>query len=211
MDESPRPKDICALDPPDISDDDILDAMKGIQGYLDITPGDFRALYRSAYTHALKRLSQTVRARDVMTPRVICVEADTPAMAVANTMAGHGISGVPVVDHENKVVGVISEKDFFLHMGSRDKASFMEVIAHCLSDRGCAAISMRRQKAADLMTSPAITVQKDVSVSTIAGILTESRINRVPVTDEQGKLLGIVARADIIQSSCIPKIKAGDR
>ena len=211
MDEISQHKHICSLSPPDISDDDILDAMKGIQGYLGITPGDFKALYQSAYTHAVERLSRTVTAREVMTDRVICVQADTPAAEVAQTMANHGISGVPVVDRENRIIGVISEKDFLFHMGSQDKASFMEVIAHCLSNKGCVAISMRRQNADHIMTSPAITVQEDVSVSTISGILTENKINRVPVTDKEGKLFGIVARADIVQSSCIPTIKTDDR
>ncbi len=211
MNEISQDKDACTLNPPDISDEDILDAMKGIQGYLDITPGDFRVLYRSAYTHAVERLSRTVTAGDVMTTGVVCVQSDTPAVEVAQTMASHGISGVPVVDGKNKVIGVISEKDFFFQMGSKDKTSFMEVVARCLSDKGCVAISMRRQNAEHIMTSPAITVQVDVSVSDIAGILTENRINRVPVTDKQGKLLGIVARADIVQSSCIPVIKTNGR
>ncbi len=211
MDEISRQKDICSLNPPDISDDDILDAMKGIQGYLDITPGDFKALYRSAYTHAVERLSQTITAEDVMTDRVICVQTDTPAVEVAHTMADHGISGVPVVDPENRVVGVISEKDFLFHMGGKDKTLFMEVVARCLSDKGCVALSMHRQNAEQIMTSPAITVSKTVSISTIAGLLTENRINRVPVIDKQGKLLGIVARADIVQSSCIPVIKRNIR
>jgi len=197
----------CSLTPPDISDKDILDAMKDIPGYLDITPGDFKSLYRSAYTHAIERLARTIRARDVMTEKVIHVQPDTSAAEVAQTMADHGISGVPVVDRKKRVVGVISEKDFLSSLGSQDKTSFMEVIAHCLSNRDCLAISIREQNADLIMTSPAITVQRDVSVSAISGIFTENRINRVPVIDGKGKLLGIVARADIVQSSCIPAIK----
>lgn len=208
---SSQDENLCSMSPIDISDDDILDAMKAIQGYLDITPGDFKALYRSAYTHAVQRLSQTVTAGDVMTTGVVCVQAATPVKEVADTMAAHGISGVPVVDQENRVVGVISEKDFLFHMGSPDKASFMEVIAHCLSGGGCVALSMRRQNAEDIMTSPAITVRSDASVSAVSGILTENGINRVPVVDKQGKLIGIVARADIVQSSCIPAIKKNGR
>ena len=160
----------CSLTPPDISDKDILDAMKDIPGYLDITPGDFKSLYRSAYTHAIERLARTIRARDVMTEKVIYVQADTPAVEVAHIMANHSISGVPVVDRKNRVVGVISEKDFLFSLGSQDKTSFMEVIAHCLSNRDSLAISIREQNADHIMTSPAITVQRDVSVSAISSI-----------------------------------------
>jgi CBS-domain-containing membrane protein len=194
-------QNICTSHPLEISDDDIIEAMKDIQGYLDITPGDFKVLYRLAYKHAIERLSQLIKACDVMTERVIFVKRDTPSEEVAHTMATHGISGVPVVESENKVIGVISEKDFLFHMGSQDTTSFMEVVAHCLSNKECVAISMRQQKAEQIMTSPAITVRKDVSVSKIAMLFTEKNINRVPVTDREGKLLGIVARADIVQSS----------
>ena len=207
MTDRSQHENTCSLNPPDISDADILDAMKDIEGYLDITPGDFKMLYRSAYTHAIERLARTVRARDVMTEKVIYVQADTPTAEVAHTMANHGISGVPVVDRKNRVVGVISEKDFLFSLGSEDKTSFMEVISHCLSNRNCLAISIREQNAGHIMTSPAITVQRDVSVSAISRILTENRINRVPVIDKKTKLLGIVTRADIVQSSCIPTIK----
>ena len=201
MDKNIQDQNICTPHLFDISDDDIFDAMKDIHGYLDITPGDFKTLYHSAFKHAIERLTHSVKARDVMTERVIFVKRDTPLEEVANTMATHGIAGIPVVENGEKVMGVISEKDFLFQMGGKDTNSFMDVVAQCLRNKGCVAITMRRQKAEDIMTSPAVTVREDTPVSEIANILTEKNINRVPVTDREGKLLGIVARADILQSS----------
>jgi CBS domain-containing protein len=203
-------QNVCTSHPFDISDDDIYEAMKDIEGYLDITPGDFKTLYRFAYKHAIDRLTHLVKAQDVMTEKVIFVKKDTPAEEVAYKMATHGIAGVPVVENEKKVIGVISEKDFLFRMGSKNTKSFMGVVAQCLRDKGCVAISIRQQKAEEIMTSPAISVGQDTLVSEIANIFTEKNINRVPVTDQNGKLLGIVARADIMQSSCYPDIKKGD-
>ena len=193
--------------PTDISDDDILKAMKDISGYLDITPGDFKEIYRFAYRHALDRMTHSVIAREVMTTDVVFVKKDDPLETVAKIMARNGIAGVPVVENGVDVVGVISEKDFLFHMGGEDARSFMEVVAQCLRDKGCVAIPMRRQKAEDIMTSPAITVREDTPVSEIATIFTEKEINRVPVTDDGGKLLGIVAREDIVKSSFPQKQK----
>jgi len=185
----------------DISDDDILKAMKEISGYLDITPGDFKEIYRFAYRHAVDRLTYSVTAGKVMTTDVVFVKKDDSLETAAETMARHGIAGVPVVENGEKVVGVISEKDFLSHMGGDDAKSFMEVVAQYLRNKGCIAITMRQQKAEDIMTSPAITVREDTPVSEIANIFTEKEINRVPVTDDGGKLLGIVAREDIVKSS----------
>ena len=79
----------------------------------------------------------------------------------------------------------------------------MEVIAQCLSESACVALSMRTGFAKDIMTSPAITVFEDTPVFEIASIFAEKNINRVPVVDKKGHLVGIVARADIFQTTCI--------
>jgi CBS domain-containing protein len=117
-------------------------------------------------------------------------------------MAAHGISGVPVIDERSTVVGVISEKDFLFHMGEKKARSTMDVIAQCLSNKGCIAVSMRTGIASDIMTSPAITVLEDAPLFEIASIFAEKKINRVPVTDKNDHLLGIVARSDIFQATC---------
>ena len=187
--------------PTDISDDDILKAMKDISGYLDITPGDFKEIYGFAYQHALDRMTHSVTAGEVMTTDVVFVKKDDTLETAAKIMARHGIAGVPVVENGEEVVGVISEKDFLFQMGGGNARSFMEVVAKCLRDKGCVAIPLRRQKAEDIMSSPAITVRENTPVSEIATIFTEKEINRVPVTDDGGKLLGIIAREDILKSS----------
>ena len=197
---------ICALF--DISDEDILKAMKDIPGYLDITPGDFKDLYQFAHNRAIERLTRLVKARDVMNQKVISVQGDTPSGEVALLMAEHGIAGVPVLDDNQKVVGVISEKDFLFHMGGENSRSFMDVVAQCLQNKGCVAITMRQQKAEDIMTSPPITVDESTPVSKIAALFNDKGINRVPVIDETGTLIGIVARADILQVTFPQRVEA---
>ena len=189
--------------PLDISDDDILKAMRNISGYLDITPGDFKEIYRFAYKHAIDRLRHSVKAKDVMTRNVISVEENTSLEEVAEVLNHQVISGVPVIDYNKSVVGVISEKDFLFHMGAKEKRTFMGVVAHCLKSKGCVAISMREQNAKDIMTSPAVTVDENVPVSEIANIFIEKNINRTPVVGPGQKLVGIVTRTDIVRSSCV--------
>jgi CBS-domain-containing membrane protein len=184
--------------PVDISDDDIYDAMKEIPGYLDITPGDFKEVFRFAYQHAVERLS-SVKAGDVMVTEVVSVTRKTPLDQVAAVMARHGISGVPVVEEGERVVGVISEKDFLTRMGEQDTETFMGVVAECLKGLGCVAVSIRGQNAEDIMSSPAVTVNEETSIMEIANILTGKNINRVPVINRKGHLVGIISRADIVR------------
>jgi CBS domain-containing membrane protein len=188
--------------PMDISDNDILKAMKNISGYLDITPGDFKEIYRFAYKHAVERLRHSIRAKDVMTKDVIFARKDTSLEEVADLLNRHLISGVPVIDDDKRVVGVISENDFLFQMGAQEKRTFMGVVAHCLKSKSCVAITMRKQKAEDIMTTPAITVGENTPIFEIANTFTEKNINRTPVVNQNNKLAGIVTRTDIVRSSC---------
>jgi CBS domain-containing membrane protein len=192
---------LCDLSTLNISDNDIMEAMKEIGGYVDITPGDARQMYRLAYRHALERLLRSARATDVMTRDVVSVKKETPLRDVAEAMARRGISGVPVIEDDGTVAGVISEKDFLFHLGFESARSFMDVVAQCLGSTGCISICLREETAGDIMKSPAITIQEETPVAEIAAVFTKKKINRVPVVSTTGKLMGIVSRADIVRSS----------
>jgi CBS domain-containing protein len=196
---------IDACVPVSISDDDIFEAMRNISGYLDITPGDFKEVYLKAYQHAVFRLTQSVKVADVMTREVAFVRENTPLKEVAELMAVRKISGVPVVDDAGKVAGVISEKDFLTVMGGGQAGTFMAVIAQCLLGKGCLAAPARAQSARDIMTTPAVTVTRETPILEVAALFSEKKINRVPVVDAAGLMIGIVSRADALKSSFVPE------
>lgn len=182
----------------ELSDEDIVAAMGEVQGYLDITPGDFREIYHFAYGHAVGRLIHRVRAREIMTRDVVAVGSDATLPEVAAVMAQHGVSGVPVIDGERRVVGVVSEKDFLLRMGASKTGSFMEVVADCLDSRGCVALSLRAERAAEVMTAPPVTAGEEARLCELTALLGGKGINRVPVVDRAGRLVGIITRSDIM-------------
>ena len=185
----------------ELREEDILEAMRAIPGYLDITPGDFKEIYRLAFQHALERLSREVTAAEIMTREVVAVNPDTPVSEVAAAMGRRGVSGLPVVDAEHKVVGVISEKDFLSRMGVTEPQNFMSLVAGCLKTKGCVALPIKKALAGDIMSSPAVTVAPDTPVRDIAAILTARGINRVAVSDPVGRLLGLVSRGDIVRAT----------
>ena len=190
----------------DISDDDILAAMKEIGGYLDISFGDFKELYHIACSHALKRLMQSVKARDIMTKKVVYVYKQTSSREIAKVMAKNNVSGIPVIDDGEQVVGIISENDFLSRMGKKEIKSFMNIIALCLEDKGCLAMPISNQNAEDIMTSPVITANEETPVSDIVNLFAQKNINRVPILSQDKKLVGIVSREDALQT-VIPRIK----
>ena len=186
---------------PTLTDEDIYEAMKKIPGYLDITPGDFKEVYGLAYDHALERLTESVLARDIMARQVVAVRPEASLAEVAEAMGQNGVSGVPVVDETGKVLGVISEKDFLVQMGVKNPKNFMSVVAECLQVKKCVALPMRTQTARDIMSAPAVTVSPDTPLRSISQILVDKGINRVPVVDRTGVLIGLVSRADIVRAA----------
>jgi CBS domain-containing protein len=187
--------------PPELSNEDIYEAMKLIPGYVDITPDDFREIFRLAYKMARQRLARGIPAREIMTREVIAVTPDTPVYQVAEAMGRHGVSGVPVVDAAGEVLGVISEKDFLVRLGVIDPKNFMSVVAECLQVKKCQALPLRNQRAAEVMHTPAVTVTEDTPTTEIARVFHEQRLNRAPVVDAAGRLVGIISRGDVIRAT----------
>jgi CBS domain-containing membrane protein len=189
--------------PVEISEQDVLDAMKSMHGYIDITPADFRQVYQLAYELAKERMLKALKASDVMIAPVHVVHPAMDLIQTATLLAEKGISGAPVVDEGGQVVGVISEKDFLAEMGAGSGRSFMQVVAHCLKNKGCVAMPLRNRTAREIMTSPAVTAPPDISVGEIAALFMEKKINRLPIVTPDGRPAGIVTRSDLVNSYCM--------
>ena len=189
--------------PLDLTDADILDAMKKIPGYIDITPSDFREIYTFAFQIAMERIAQSRLARDVMTRDVVFVMTDTPLHETAAVMARHNVSGLPVLDAHHELLGVVSDKDFLKRLGGDGMRSFMHFLAQRLKGKVPVIADLSTEKTQDIMTAPAITVTETTSVSEIANLFEGRKINRVPVLDPNGQMTGIVSRADILSASGI--------
>ena len=187
------------LNPGALSDEDIFAAMKSMSGYLDITTNDFKEIYLLAYEQAQQRI-MSVAAEQFMTTRVFSTRVESPLAEVARTLADNAISGLPVLDGENRVVGVISEKDFLRSMTGTRSSSFMELIAECIGVKGCPALSIQGQTARDIMNAPAVTAGPKSSLVQVSELFNVKSINRVPVVDEENRLLGILSRDDVLRA-----------
>jgi CBS domain-containing membrane protein len=78
----------------------------------------------------------------------------------------------------------------------------MGVIARCLSSKGCVALPIQGKTAKDIMVAPAITASLHLSVSDLSRMLKDHNINRLPIVSDDGSLVGIVSRGDIVNSYC---------
>ena len=181
----------------EITDQDLRAALKELKAYVDVTEDDLLRIYAIALRHAEQRVARRIAVREVMTKNVIKVGADADLTEVTNLLSENRISGLPVVDEDNRVIGVITEGDVLSMAGMREHG-FKDIIRHILGEPLSRPKEGRRLR--DVMTSPAITTGPDADIRDVALTLDEKRIKRLPVVDEQGRLIGVISRADIVRA-----------
>ena len=142
-----------------------------------------------------------MRAVEVMTTKVITVGESATVGEAAKLLAEHGISAVPVVDKDNRVIGMVSEGDL-LHRTEtgteRRRSWWLEMMASTNQLAGDY-IKSHSASVKDVMTRDVISVTDTTPVADIAILLEANRIKRVPVVRD-GKLVGIVSRANLVRA-----------
>ncbi|MGI5912294.1 MAG: CBS domain-containing protein [Syntrophomonadaceae bacterium] len=143
-------------------------------------------------------------AREIMTKEVITAKPDDNIDEVARILLENKISGIPVINAEKQVIGIISEKDLMIKASELkipfyitlfDSIIFMENPIRFKEDIKRFTASQVK----DVMNKKVIVVEEDTPVSQIVQIMQNKRINRVPVT-RHGKLVGIISRNDILKT-----------
>ncbi|MEV6481841.1 CBS domain-containing protein [Streptomyces sp. NPDC051576] len=138
----------------------------------------------------------------VMTTDVVRAEIGTPFKEVAHLLATHRISGLPVVDEDDKVVGVLSETDLMMHQATTPEPYEIKHgsgLAVLTPGARRQAAKGRARTAGDLMTAPPVTVHADDTIVRAARVMAQRHVERLPVLDEEDRLVGIVTRRDILQ------------
>jgi len=138
-----------------------------------------------------------------MTREVISASPDTTVNAIARLMAARGISGVPIVDQDERVVGVVTELDMIVRNTRLDPPAFFQILDGRIPLETPAHYRKRLHHmlgalARDVMTEDPATIGPAADVETLAELLVKKGANPVPVVDG-GRLVGIVSRADIIK------------
>lgn len=136
--------------------------------------------------------------QDVMTKDTITVLKFENIMHVAKILSEKNISGLPVVDKENHVIGMITQADILSMIGVRKEHTFKDLLKHMLGEQ------LPEQKTgdivADIMVAPVVTIKCDMNIADAAQLMDEKRIRRLVVVDDNNVLVGIISRADILKA-----------
>lgn len=114
---------------------------------------------------------------DLMTPAAVSVQRGTSFKEIARLLDEYGITAVPVVDEENRPVGVVSEADLLRRHTAKDGPSTAEA----------------------MMSSPVRTARPSWTAVEAARMMERHRVKRLPVVDAEGRLIGVLSRSDLLQ------------
>jgi CBS domain-containing protein len=157
-----------------------------------------------------------MHAMDIMTTNVITVRPETSVQELAMLLAERGISGVPVVDADNRLVGIVSEGDLLHRAETGTARRIQHRRSHWLDalagdpDPARDYIKSHGRKVSDIMTRDVVSVSETTELSEVADLLESNRIKRVPVLRD-GKLCGIVSRANLVRAlAAAPRPATGE-
>jgi CBS domain-containing protein len=142
----------------------------------------------------------TTKVADVMTTDVAAVPEAARYKEIAAILRRHGVSSLPVLDPGGRVVGVVSEADLLDRHTAREIPSGTIRLAWKLRQWSRASVAT----AADLMTTPAVTVRPDDPMAEAARLMQSRRLRRLPVTDARSRLAGVISRADVLSTADRP-------
>jgi len=126
-----------------------------------------------------KRRRKMLRAKDVMSDRVVSVREDTPALEAVSLLVENNISGLPVIREDRTLVGVLSEKDALILYYEQREADDRIV--------------------GDYMTCPAVCFDEEAPLLEVCDFLAKNIFRRVPITSE-GMLAGIISIKDVLEA-----------
>lgn len=145
-----------------------------------------------------------MKVQDVMTTDVATTDPDTLLKEAARELVRRRISGMPVVDSDFQVLGVVSEADILAKEGSepRGGGGFLQ----WLVDPGDPWITARFDAVTvgEAMSTPAQTITPDRPIAEAATIMLDEGVNRLPVVDTDGTLVGLVSRGDLVRAFARP-------
>lgn len=139
-----------------------------------------------------------------MTTEVATAAVDAPFKEVARMLEENAVSALPVLDDRSRLAGVVSEADLLPKEEYRDGTERLRRLVRLRRRRELAKAT--GDTARDLMSTPAVTIDPDATLAEAARRMVDEKVKRLPVVDHTGALVGIVSRADLIESFLRPDI-----
>lgn len=187
----------CEIDEIELSDGDIIDAMRHIPGYLDVSTEDFRQIYHLAHASAVEHLLGGTSTANLIRGGMRPLTGELLMDQAARRIVQSGYKALPVVDADQRVIGMLTEADFLRRLKA---GSFLELMLRLLDDGGSFTHRCHETKVAEAMTTPAVTVSIDARLPEVMSAFTRHPGRSMPVVDAEGRFVGMLLRKDFLMA-----------
>ena len=143
-----------------------------------------------------------MEVRDIMTTDPISVRGDTLLKEAARIMVRHKVSGLPVIDSDGRLKGIVTEADFLRREASRDRPSRLSLLDALFGD--AAESTPVAETVAEVMTEKVVTIAPSAVIGEAARLMASRNVKRLPVIGDDGTVHGIISRADIVNAFTKP-------
>jgi CBS domain-containing protein len=186
--------------PYELRREDFQNALKEFDSYIDVTLEDLMQINQMAHKHAQLRQAEQLLVRDIMTTDVATASPDTSLRDAARILLELRISGLPVIDQNGKLVGIVTEADFLCAMGipchhpAHSVWQTLEsMFMHPPGTRN------KPTSVADIMAPQVITIAGDHTLHDAIDTMKKHHIKRLVVVDAQQQVRGIITRSNLVQ------------
>lgn len=143
--------------------------------------------------------------KDIMSTNIVSVKPDTEIIEAAKILLENRFNGLPVVDDSGKVVGIICQSDLVAQQKSLPIPTLFTFLDGFIPLTSLKKMESEIQKiaaitVADAMTKKPVTVKPDTRIETVAALMADKKLYTLPVLDDDGRLIGIVGKEDLLKS-----------
>jgi len=143
--------------------------------------------------------------KDIMSTNIVSVKPDTEIIEAAKVLLENRFNGLPVVDDNGKVVGIICQSDLIAQQKSLPIPTLFTFLDGFIPLTSLKKMESEIQKiaaitVADAMTKKPVTVKTDTRIETVAALMADKKLYTLPVLDDAGKLVGIVGKEDLLKT-----------
>lgn len=183
-----------------VSREDFINALKEIDTFVDISVDDLMELNRRAEKYARLRETESRRVADIMSTPVETILATCSLAEAAHLLVSKRISGVPVVDDQKQLIGIVTEADFLRALGVPAHHP-THSLWHTLESMFSHNIEIKEPDGcvADLMVTDVVSVTPEQSLHDVLELMKKNRIKRVIVCDKDRHVVGMITRSDLVR------------
>jgi CBS domain-containing membrane protein len=182
---------------------DYKNALNSMETFQDITVDSVMKIVELAEQHATRRTTESIQASKVMSSPVITVTKETAMSDAAHSLVTNRISGLPVVDKDNVLQGILTEADFLSALGipvQHPHYSVWQTLETMISHvSNVSLMNMEDGVVADYMTSNVITSMPEQDIHHIVESMKQHKVKRIVINNEQHQVVGMVTRSNLVK------------